>query len=77
MFSPTGMLEQDDLEIWSRLESNLMAMPPDFRLCYEFGAGEEPPERPYPGKTASLQSDTPAFEFYSRWAELLAEADRQ
>jgi len=52
-------------------------MPPDFRLCYEFGAGEAPPARPYPGKTASLQSDTPAFEFYRRWADLLAEADRR
>jgi phenylpropionate dioxygenase-like ring-hydroxylating dioxygenase large terminal subunit len=76
MFSPTGLLEQDVLEIWSRLEANLMGMPPDFRLCYEFGAGEETPDRPYPGKTASLQSDTPAFEFYSRWAEILEADDR-
>ena len=71
MFSPTGMLEQDDLEVWSRLEANLMSMPSTHRLCYEFGAGEENPPRPYPGITASLQSDTPAFAFYQRWAELI------
>ena len=75
MFSPTGMLEQDDLEVWSRLESNLMSMPPTYRLCYAFGAGEESPARPFPGQTASLQSDTPAFAFYQRWAELIGRAD--
>jgi 3-phenylpropionate/trans-cinnamate dioxygenase alpha subunit len=75
MFSPTGMLEQDDLEVWSRLESNLKGMPPTYRLCYEFGAGEENTARPYPGKTASLQSDTPAFAFYQRWAEMIAQDD--
>jgi 3-phenylpropionate/trans-cinnamate dioxygenase alpha subunit len=74
MFSPTGMLEQDDLEVWARVGSNLMAMPPSQRLCYEFGAGEESPKRPYPGNTASLQSDTPAFAFYRRWAEVLDQA---
>jgi phenylpropionate dioxygenase-like ring-hydroxylating dioxygenase large terminal subunit len=73
MFSPTGMLEQDDLEVWARLGSNLMGMPPTFRLCYEFGAGEERPSRPFPGQTTSLQSDTPAFAYYSRWAEVLAQ----
>jgi phenylpropionate dioxygenase-like ring-hydroxylating dioxygenase large terminal subunit len=75
MFSPTGMLEQDDLEVWARLESNLMSMPPTHRLCYEFGAGEESPARPFPGKTTSLQSDTPAFAFYTRWAEILDQSD--
>ena len=75
MFSPTGMLEQDDLEVWARLEGNLKGMPSTHRLCYEFGAGEEYPARPYPGTTASLQSDTPAFAFYARWAELLGSAD--
>jgi 3-phenylpropionate/trans-cinnamate dioxygenase alpha subunit len=75
MFSPTGMLEQDDLEVWTRLESNLKSMPPTYRLCYEFGAGEESPARPYPGTTTSLQSDTPAFAFYTRWAEILAQSD--
>jgi phenylpropionate dioxygenase-like ring-hydroxylating dioxygenase large terminal subunit len=73
MFSPTGMLEQDDLEVWARLGSNLMSMPPDFRLCYEFGAQDESPPRPYPGLTASLQSDQPAFSFYRRWAEVIAQ----
>jgi hypothetical protein len=48
-------------------------MPPTFRLCYEFGAGEESPPRPYPGNTASLQSDTPAFAYYRRWAEVIAQ----
>ena len=76
MFSPTGMLEQDDLEVWARLSSNLMAMPPTYRLCYEFGAGEEPPSRPFPGSTTSLQSDTPAFAFYQRWAEIIAQGSR-
>jgi len=71
MFSPSGMLEQDDLEVWSRLESNLKGMPASYRLCYEFGAQEVCPPRPYPGMTASLQSDTPAFTFYQRWAEVL------
>jgi phenylpropionate dioxygenase-like ring-hydroxylating dioxygenase large terminal subunit len=75
MFSPTGMLEQDDLEVWARLGSNLASMPPTFRLCYEFGAGEESPPRPYPGHTASLQSDVPAFAFYRRWAEVLAQGN--
>jgi 3-phenylpropionate/trans-cinnamate dioxygenase subunit alpha len=74
MFSPTGMLEQDDLEVWSRLESNLMSMPPTYRLCYAFGEGEESPSRPFPGQTASLQSDTPAFAFYQRWAEITGES---
>jgi 3-phenylpropionate/trans-cinnamate dioxygenase alpha subunit len=73
MFSPTGMLEQDDLEVWARLGSNLMSMPPTYRLCYEFGAGEESPIRPFPGNTTSLQSDTPAFAYYSRWAEVIAQ----
>jgi phenylpropionate dioxygenase-like ring-hydroxylating dioxygenase large terminal subunit len=72
MFSPTGMLEQDDLEVWARLGSNLMSMPQDFRLCYEFGARDESPPRPYPGLTASLQSDQPAFSFYRHWAEVIA-----
>jgi hypothetical protein len=72
MFSPTGMLEQDDLEVWARLGSNLMSMPPDFRLCYEFGAEDESPPRPYPGLTASLQSDQPAFSFYRHWADVIA-----
>jgi hypothetical protein len=76
MFSPTGMLEQDDLEVWARLSSNLMMMPPTYRLCYEFGAGEEPPSRPFPGNTTSLQSDTPAFAFYQRWAEIIEERSR-
>jgi phenylpropionate dioxygenase-like ring-hydroxylating dioxygenase large terminal subunit len=74
MFSPTGMLEQDDLEVWARLTANLQSMPPGFRLCYEFGAGEESPPRPFPGSTASLQSDTPAFAYYRRWSEVLAVA---
>jgi 3-phenylpropionate/trans-cinnamate dioxygenase subunit alpha len=71
MFSPTGILEQDDMEVWARLGSAVATMPPDFRLCFEFGAGEVSPPRPYPGKTASLQSDTPAFAYYQRWSELL------
>jgi hypothetical protein len=75
MFSPTGMLEQDDLEVWARLGTNLAAMPPDYRLCYEFGSGEEPAPRPYPGKTATLQSDTPAFDYYQRWAALLGDSE--
>jgi 3-phenylpropionate/trans-cinnamate dioxygenase subunit alpha len=75
MFSPTGMLEQDDLEVWVRLGANLMNMPPTYRLCYEFGAGEESPIRPFPGNTASLQSDTPAFAFYRRWSEVLAQGN--
>jgi 3-phenylpropionate/trans-cinnamate dioxygenase alpha subunit len=75
MFSPTGMLEQDDLEIWARLESNLMNMPPSYRLCYEYGAGEESRPRPFPGNTASLQSDTPAFAFYRRWVEIIGSGD--
>jgi hypothetical protein len=75
MFSPSGMLEQDDLEVWSRLESNLKGMPPSYRLCYQFGAEERPPARPFPGMTASLQSDTPAFAYYQRWAERIAQAD--
>ena len=73
MFSPTGMLEQDDLEVWARVGNNLSNMPPGFRLCYEFGAGEQSPPRPFPGHTASLQSDTPALNFYKRWAELIAQ----
>jgi phenylpropionate dioxygenase-like ring-hydroxylating dioxygenase large terminal subunit len=75
MFSPTGMLEQDDLEVWTRLENNLKRMPPTYRLCYQFGAGEETSARPYPGTTVSLQSDTPAFAFYQRWAELVSRSD--
>lgn len=73
MFSPTGMLEQDDLEVWARTGNNLMNVPIDFPLCYAFGAGEEGPARPFPGHTASLQSDTPAFAFYRRWAEVMAQ----
>jgi phenylpropionate dioxygenase-like ring-hydroxylating dioxygenase large terminal subunit len=76
MFSPTGMLEQDDLEVWARLESNLQSMPPDYRLCYAFGAGEASPARRVPGMTASLQSDIPAFAFYRRWEQLIAQAER-
>jgi phenylpropionate dioxygenase-like ring-hydroxylating dioxygenase large terminal subunit len=75
MFSPTGMLEQDDLEVWARLSNNLMHMPPTYRLCYEFGAGEESPPRPFPGNTTSLQSDTPAFAYYRHWAESIAPQD--
>jgi 3-phenylpropionate/trans-cinnamate dioxygenase subunit alpha len=71
MFSPSGMLEQDDLEVWTRLETNLKSMPPSFRLCYEFGAGEAGVARPFPGSTTNLQSDTPAFAFYRHWARLV------
>ena len=73
MFSPTGMLEQDDLEVWARLGANLRSMPADFRLTYEFDSGDEGRTRPYPGLTTSLQSDLPAFSFYKVWAEMLAE----
>ena len=73
MFSPTGMLEQDDLEVWARLGSNLKNMPPTYRLCYDFGAGEESSSRPFPGSTTALQSDTPAFAYYQRWAEIIAQ----
>lgn len=73
-FSPTGMLEQDDLEVWSRLASNLASMPDGFRLCYEFGSSELRAPRPFPGYTTSLQSDTPAFAFYRRWAALMESA---
>lgn len=75
LFSPTGMLEQDDLEVWSRLADNLKGMPPDFRLCYEFDADPEIQNRPFPGHTASLQSDIAALAFYKRWAEIIAHAD--
>lgn len=71
LFSPTGMLEQDDLEVWANLENNLKSMPSDFRLCYEFGAGATPPQRDVPGHSDTLQSDTPAFAYYLRWAQLL------
>ena len=70
-FSPTGMLEQDDLEVWVRLASNLATMPPDFRLCYAFDAEDKHGERPYPGRTAGLQSDRPAFAFYEAWARAM------
>ena len=73
MFSPTGMLEQDDLEVWSRLGANLMGMPPTFRLCYDLASEENDRSRPYPGFTASLQSDRPAFSFYAHWAEMIAQ----
>lgn len=73
LFSPTGMLEQDDLEIWARLSANLENMPPDYRLCYAFDSGQASTDRPYPGYTASLQSDRPAFAFYSRWLDLLVQ----
>jgi hypothetical protein len=69
------MLEQDDMEVWMRLGRGLPTMPADFRLCYEFGAGEETRPRSYPGKTASLQSDTPAFAYYQRWAELIGDEE--
>lgn len=74
LFSPTGMLEQDDLEVWSQLGKNLAAMPPDFHLCYAFGGSDEPGARPYPGAMASLQSDRAAFEFYRRWVRALGTA---
>ena len=73
MFSPTGMLEQDDLEIWARLGANLASMPPTFRLCYAFNSEENGRSRPYPGFTASLQSDRPAFSFYQCWAEMIGQ----
>jgi phenylpropionate dioxygenase-like ring-hydroxylating dioxygenase large terminal subunit len=72
MFSPTGMLEQDDLEVWVRLANNLMNMPPSYRLCYDFDSEEGKP-RAYPGMTTSLQSDIPAFSFYRRWADMIAQ----
>jgi 3-phenylpropionate/trans-cinnamate dioxygenase subunit alpha len=72
-FSPTGMIEQDDMEVWARLGDNLGRLPPGYPLCYEFGAGQEGPARPFPGITSSLQSDSPAFAFYERWAEMIAE----
>jgi phenylpropionate dioxygenase-like ring-hydroxylating dioxygenase large terminal subunit len=77
MFSPTGMLEQDDLEVWARLGTNLANMPPSYRLCYQFSSGEETRERPYPGNTTSLQSDGPAFEYYRRWADALTLGSRR
>ena len=73
MFSPTGMLEQDDLEVWARLGANLASMPPTFRLCYAFDSEGNGRTRPYPGLTATLQSDRPAFAFYQRWAEVIAQ----
>jgi len=73
MFSPTGMLEQDDLEVWARLAANLSNMPGNFRLCYTYAPEEHCSPNPFPGKTASLQSDEPAFAFYVRWAEMMAE----
>jgi phenylpropionate dioxygenase-like ring-hydroxylating dioxygenase large terminal subunit len=75
LFSPSGMLEQDDLEVWAQLGSNLAAMPPSFRLCYAFGGNHEMADekKPYPGSTAALQSDVPAFEFYRSWASALAQ----
>jgi ethylbenzene dioxygenase alpha subunit len=72
LFSPTGMLEQDDLEVWARLGTNLAAMPPSFRLCYAFDAEDKGPPRDHPGNLAPLQSDRAAFAYYERWAELVA-----
>lgn len=77
MFSPSGMLEQDDLEVWARLQANLEGMPESFRLCYEFGLGEAAAPRPFPGATATLQSDTPAFSYYRRWADLMDVGSRR
>ena len=73
LFSPTGMLEQDDLEVWARLGANHASMPPSFRLCYAFGADDEGTPKPYPGMTTALQSDRPAFAYYQRWAAALAQ----
>jgi phenylpropionate dioxygenase-like ring-hydroxylating dioxygenase large terminal subunit len=75
MFSPTGMLEQDDLEVWSRLGANLKSMPSSYRLCYEFDSDDKDRVRPYPGLTASLQSDQPAFAFYQYWAKVIAQRE--
>lgn len=71
LFSPTGMLEQDDLEVWVNLQNNLKSMPAEFRLCYEFGAGAVLRDGDEPGHTDTLQSDTPAFAYYLRWVRLL------
>lgn len=74
-FSPTGMLEQDDLEVWARLGQNLASLPNDMNLCYAFDAQLAAVERPYPGHTAPLQSDRAAFAFYESWARALAAAE--
>lgn len=71
LFSPTGMLEQDDLEVWARLGANMAALPDDFRFCYAFDAPQSPLDPSWPGNTARLQSDRAAFAFYERWASLM------
>lgn len=74
-FSPTGMIEPDDMEVWARVGDNLKHLQPGYRLCYAFDAEEEDPPRPFPGITSSLQSDVPAFAFYERWAEVLGQGE--
>jgi phenylpropionate dioxygenase-like ring-hydroxylating dioxygenase large terminal subunit len=74
LFSPTGMLEQDDLEVWARLGANHACMPSSFRLCYAFDGEDTGSSKPYPGTTTSLQSDRPAFAFYQCWAAALGQS---
>lgn len=74
-FSPSGMLEQDDGEVWSDCYATHQGfVARQVPLNYQMGVGHvRSGEGGFPGELTYVMSDNAARGFYRRWQELLSD----
>ncbi len=72
-FSPTGIFEQDDGEMWSMCTRTLNGpYRRRFPLNYQMGAGHAQRDGERPGELHEPPTEIGVFGFYERWRELMA-----
>lgn len=73
-FSPTGIFEQDDGEMWSMCTETLKgAYRRRFPLNYQMGAGHGRRDNERPGLLHKPPTEIGVFGFYEKWQELMGD----
>jgi hypothetical protein len=72
-FGPAGILEQDDVEIWSRCtEASRGRVTRRYPLNYQMGLGHEEARENMPGEFGGIWTENVQRAFYRRWQELMS-----
>jgi 3-phenylpropionate/trans-cinnamate dioxygenase subunit alpha len=74
-FSPSGIFEQDDVEMWIQATRHLGGFfRSRFGLNYQMGWGHEESHPDRPGLLHASPTEIGVFGFYERWRELMSGA---
>jgi nitrite reductase/ring-hydroxylating ferredoxin subunit len=76
-FGPGGVLEQDDVEIWSQCtETARGRVCRRYPLTYQMGLGHEKSHKTMPGRFGQMWTEIAQRSFYERWVKLMGRNGR-